>query len=181
MLGKTFESSLDCKKIKPVNPKGNQPWIFSGLTDAEAETFNTSATWCEELTHWQRPWCWESLKAGGEGDARGWDGWMASLIQWTWVWANSGRWWRIGKPGVLQSMGSQRIRHNWATEQQQDIWDQGVGKNGFFWDLSPWYVDGCLLSVFLHGPSSVYVCVLISSSYKDTSYAGLGSTCMISF
>ena len=70
------------------------------------------ATWCEEPTHWERPWCWERLKAG-EGDDRGWDGWMASP---TWVWASSGSWWWTGKPGVLQSMGSQRVRHNWATE-----------------------------------------------------------------
>ena len=65
-----------------------------------------------------KPWCREALKAGGEGDNRGWDGWMASLIQWTWVWANSRRWWRTGRPGILQSMGSQRVGHNWATEQQ---------------------------------------------------------------
>ena len=77
---------------------------------------NILATWCEELTHWKRPWCWERLKAGGEGDDRGWDGWMASS---TWVWANSGRWWRTGKPSVLQSMGSQRVRHDWEAEQQQ--------------------------------------------------------------
>jgi len=74
------------------------------------------ATWCEELIHWERPWCWERLKAGGEGDDRGWDGWMASLTQWTWVWANSRRWWRTGKPGVLQSMGSQIVGHDWETE-----------------------------------------------------------------
>ena len=61
-------------------------------------------------------WCWERLKAGGEVDTRGWDGWMASLTRWTWVWASSESWWRTGKPGVLQSMGSQRVRHNWATE-----------------------------------------------------------------
>ena len=67
---------------------------------------NTLATWCEELTHWKRPWCWARLKAGGEGDDRGWDGWMASLTGWTWVWASSGSWWWTGKPGVLQSMGS---------------------------------------------------------------------------
>ena len=76
---------------------------------------NTLATWYEEPTHWERPWCWERLKAGGEGDDRGWDGWMASLTQWTWVWISSGRWW-TGKPGVLQSMGSQRVGHDWATE-----------------------------------------------------------------
>ena len=78
--------------------------------------FNTLATWCEELTHLKRPWCWERLKAGGEGDARGWDGWMASPTSWTWVWVSSGVWWWTGKPGVLQSMGSHRVGHNWATE-----------------------------------------------------------------
>ena len=71
---------------------------------------------CEELTHWKRLWCWEGLGAGGEGDDRGWDGWMASLTQWTWVWVNSGSWWWTGRPGVLQSMGSQRVGHDWATE-----------------------------------------------------------------
>ena len=80
---------------------------------------NPLATWCKELTHLKRPWCWERLRAGGEGDNRGCDGWMASLTQWTWVWANSGRWWWTGRPGGLQSMGSQRVQHNWANEQQQ--------------------------------------------------------------
>ena len=70
------------------------------------------ATWCKELTHWKRPWCWERLKAGGQGDDRGWDGWMASLTWWTWAWVCSGSWWWIGKPGMLQSMGSQRVRHD---------------------------------------------------------------------
>ena len=74
------------------------------------------STWWEELTHWKRPWCWERLKAGGEGEDRGWDGWMASRTRWAWVWANSGSWWWTGKPGMLQSMGSQRVRHDWATE-----------------------------------------------------------------
>ena len=77
---------------------------------------NTLATWCKELTHWQKPWCWERLKAGGEGDNRGWDGWMASSTQWTWVWANSRSWWWIGRPGILQSTGSQRVGHDWVTE-----------------------------------------------------------------
>ena len=72
--------------------------------------------WCEELTHLKKPWCWERLRAGGEGVDRGWDGWMASLTQWTWVWVNSGSWQWTGRPGVLQFMGSQRVRHNWATE-----------------------------------------------------------------
>ena len=70
----------------------------------------------EELTPWKRPWSWERLKAGGDGDDRGWDGWMASLTQWTWIWANSGNWWWAGKPGELHSIGSQRDGHNWATE-----------------------------------------------------------------
>ena len=77
---------------------------------------NNLATWCEELTHWKRPWGWERLKAGGEGDDRGCDVWRASLTWQMWVWANSGCWWWTGKPGVLQSMGSQRAGHNWATE-----------------------------------------------------------------
>ena len=71
---------------------------------------------CKELTHWKRLCCWEELGARGEGDDRGWDGWMASPTCWTWVWASSGRWQWTGKPGVLQSMGLQRIGHDWVTE-----------------------------------------------------------------
>ena len=74
------------------------------------------ATWCKELTYLKRPWRWERLKAEGEGDNRGWDGWMASPTQWTWVWASFGSWWWTGKPVVLQSMGLQRIGHDWVTE-----------------------------------------------------------------
>ena len=74
------------------------------------------STWCEELTHLKTPWCWERLKTGGDGDDRGWDGWMASPTQWTWVWGSSRCWWWTGKPGVLQSMGSQKVRHEWVTE-----------------------------------------------------------------
>ena len=91
--------------------------------------FNTLATWCEELTHMKRPWCWERLKVGGEGDDKGLDGWMASPTWWTWVWASSGNWWWIVKPAVLQSMGLQRVRHNRATELN---WTEG-GEN----DSSP--------------------------------------------
>ena len=76
------------------------------------------ATWYEELTHLKIPWCWERLKAGGEGDNRGWDGWMASPTQWTWAWVSSGSWWWTGKPGMLQSMGSQRVKHDWVTERK---------------------------------------------------------------
>ena len=77
---------------------------------------NTLTTWCEELTHWKGPWRWERSRAGGEGDNGGWNGWMASLTQWTWVWVGSGGWWWTGKPGVLWFMGLQRVRHNWETE-----------------------------------------------------------------
>ena len=69
-----------------------------------------------QLTHWKRLWCWEGLGARGEGDDRGWDGWMASLTRWTWVWVNSGSWWRTGRPGVLRFMGSQRVGYDWATD-----------------------------------------------------------------
>ena len=78
--------------------------------------FQYFATWCKELTHWKRPWCWERLRAGGEGDNRGWDGWIASPTQWTWVWVDSGSWWWTGRLGMLQSMGLQRVRHDWVTE-----------------------------------------------------------------
>ena len=77
---------------------------------------NTLATWCKELTHWERHWCWERSKAGGEGVNRGWDGWMASLTQRTWVWVNSMSWWWTGRAGMLQSMELQRIGHDWVTE-----------------------------------------------------------------
>ena len=93
---KTLESPLDAKEIKPVNPKGKQPWSWSA---------NTLAIWCKEPTHWNRPWYSERLRVGIEHGNRGWDGWMASLTQWTWVCANSRRWWRTGKAGGLQSMG----------------------------------------------------------------------------
>ena len=86
-------------------PKGNQPWMFTGKTHAEPAS--TLATWCKELTHWKRPWCWERLRAGAEGDNKGWDGWMASPTWWTWDWVISGSWWWTGRPGVLWFMGSQ--------------------------------------------------------------------------
>ena len=96
----------DCKEIQPVHSEGDQPWDFFGRNDAKAET----------PAHWKRLWCWEGLGAGGEGDDRGWDGWMASQTRWTWVWVNSGRWWWTGRPGVLPFMGSQRVGHDWVTE-----------------------------------------------------------------
>ena len=88
VLEKTLENPLDSKEIKPAHPKGNPAWIFIGRTDAEAEAPILHWTWCEEPAHWKRPWCWERLKIGGERGNIGWDGWMVSLTQWTWVWAN---------------------------------------------------------------------------------------------
>ena len=107
VLEKTLESPLPCGEIQPVHSKGNRSWIFIRRIDADAETPILLATRCEELTHWKSPWCWERLETGGEGDDRGWDGWMASLTLWTCVWVSSGCWWWTGRPGVLQSMGSQ--------------------------------------------------------------------------
>ena len=104
VLEKTLESSLDCKEIQPVHPKGNQSWMLIGRTDAEAET---PKLWPPDVKNWLtvKEQCWERLKAGGEGDKRGWDGWMALLTQWTGVWVSSGSWWWTGKAGMLQSMG----------------------------------------------------------------------------
>ena len=114
-LEKTLESPLDCKGIQQVHPKGNQSWIFIGKTDVEAETpILWHLIWRTDSL--ERPWCWERLKAEGEGDDRGWDGWMVSLTQWTWVWASSRSWWWTGRPGMLLAMESQRVGHDWATE-----------------------------------------------------------------
>ena len=103
---------LDSKEIQAVNLKGNQSWIFIGRTDCEAEIL---ILWPPNVNNWltgKKPWCWTRLRAEGEGDDRGWDDWMVSPTQRTWVWGNSGRWWRTGMPGVLQSMGSQAVGHN---------------------------------------------------------------------
>ena len=114
-VGEDSWESLGLQGIQPVHPKGYQSWIFIGRTDAEAETPILWPPDAKNIT-WKRPWCWKRLKTEGEGDNRGWDGWMASLIQWTWVWVNSGSWWWTGRPGVLQSLGLQTDGHDWATE-----------------------------------------------------------------
>ena len=100
-------------------------WYWSWSSD-------TLATWCEELTHWKTPWYWERLKTGGEGDDRGWDSWMASPTWWTWVWVNSGSWWWAGRPHVLQSMESQRVRHDWVTKQN---WKWDVSYSSIKWRI----------------------------------------------
>ena len=116
VLEKTLESPLDCKEIQPVHPKGAQSWVFIGRTDVEAETPILWSPDAESRLIWKKPWFWERWKAGGEVDDRGWDGWMASPTQWTWVWVNSGSWWWTGRPGVLWFMELQRVRQDWATE-----------------------------------------------------------------
>ena len=115
--------------------KGNQSWIFIGRTDAEAEA---PIIWPpNKLTHWKRSWCWEGLRAGEDGGNRDRNGWMASLTQWTWIWASSGTWWRTGKTGILSSMGLQKIGHNWVTKQQE------LGNAIHLWHSS-WYSGlGC--------------------------------------
>ena len=96
--------------LKEISPEYSlKDWCWSWSS-------NTLATWWEELPPWKRPWCWERLKVGGEGDDGGWHGWMASPTWWTRVWVNSGCWWWTGRPGMLQSMGLQRVRHGWVTE-----------------------------------------------------------------
>ena len=116
VLEKTLASPLDCKEIQPVHPKGDQSWVFIGRTDGEAET---PVLWPPDVKSWlilKRPWYWERLRAGEEGDNRGWDGWIASPTQRTWVWVDSGSLWWTGRSGVLRFMGLQRVGHDWATE-----------------------------------------------------------------
>ena len=110
MLKRTLEISLDCMEIQPVHPKGNEFWIFIGRTDAEAEI---PILWPPDVKNWLI-WKDSDARKDWRHDARGWDGWMASLTRWRWVWVGSGSWWWTGKPGVPQSMGSQRVRHNSA-------------------------------------------------------------------
>ena len=114
LLEKTLESPLDCKETQPVNPKGNNSWIFTGglMLKLKLQHFDhlmRRADSFEKILMLKR------LKVEGEGDNRGWGGWMASLTLWTWVWASSGSWWWIVKSGVLQSMVSQRVGHDWVT------------------------------------------------------------------
>ena len=117
VLEKTLESPLDCKEIQPVHSEGDQPWDSFGRNDAKAETL---VLWPPHVKSWLigKDWCWEGLGAGGEGDNWGWDGWMASLTRWTWVWVNSGCWWWTGRPGVLRSWGCKESdtteRLNWT-------------------------------------------------------------------
>ena len=118
VLEKTLENPLDCKEIQPVHPKGDQSWVFLGRTEVEAET---PIFWPPHAKSWLigkdpdagKDWRQEEKAMT---DHRGWDDWMASPTQWTWVWVNSRSWWWTGRPGVLWFMGLQRVRHDWTTE-----------------------------------------------------------------
>ena len=130
VLEKTFESPLDCKEIKPVNPKGNQPWIFIGRTSAD-----TPILWSPDTKRWltgEDPHTGKDWRQEEKG-MTGLNGWIASLTWCTWVWASSGSWWRTRKPGVLQSTGSQRVGHDWVTEQQlcPVRWHSILSQHGF--------------------------------------------------
>ena len=131
VLEKTLESPLESKEIKPVNAKGNQPWIFIRRTDAEV--VNTLATWCQELVHWKRNWFLERLRAGGEGGDRRWDGWMASPTQWTWVWANSGNSEGQVSTACCTPWGH-RVRYD-LTTQQQCVFSQSTSCFLLSWHL----------------------------------------------
>ena len=131
VLEKTLESPLNYKEIQPIHPKGNQSWIFIGRTDAKAEA---PILWPPDSKNWfirKDPDARKDWRQEGEGDNRGWDGWMASPTQWTWVWASSGSWWWTGKHDELQSIGSQRVWHNWVVsttirEFAQYIWPRNT-------------------------------------------------------
>ena len=124
----------------PTSPSGRRSVLGVHWKDwCWSWNSSTLATWCKELTHWKRPWCWEGLEAGGEGDDRGWDDWMTSLTRWTWVWVNSGSWWWTGRPGMQQFMGSQRVRHDWATELNWTVMFNSSEKN---W-IATWMISRC--------------------------------------
>ena len=132
---KTLESPLDYKEIKLVHPKGNQPWIFTERTAAEAEAPILWLSDANSQLTGKDPY-WERLRAGGEGGDRGWDGWMASPTQWTRAWANSRKQWGTEKPGVLQSMELQRVGHDLATEKQQVNDNNSARFTALLWRLN---------------------------------------------
>ena len=116
VLEKTLKSPLDCKEIQTVHPKGNQSWMFIGRTNVEAKTPILWPTDAKRWLIWKDPDAEKDWRQEEKGMIKGWDGWMASPTQWTWVWVSYGSWWWTGRPGMLQSMGLQRVRPDWATE-----------------------------------------------------------------
>ena len=140
MLEKTLESPLDCKEIQPVNPKGNQSWLFIERANPEAEA---PILWLPDVKNWligKDPDPGKDWRLEEKGDYRGWDGWMSPLTQWTWVWASSGSWWWTEKPGMLQSMGLWRLRHDWVTELNWELYTMFcfIGVNFKFIWLCTW-------------------------------------------
>jgi len=171
----TLESPLDCKEIQPVHSEADPPWDFFGRNDTKAET---PVLWPPHAKSWLtgNDWCWEGLRARGDGDDRGWDGWMASLTRWTWVWVNSGSWWWTGRPGVLRFMGSQRVGHDWVTD--------------LIWTVSRWQV--CPIGSWCHcettslslwcpfSPLPIVTCYLRSPRHMCTSLEqGLQEVCSV--
>ena len=157
VLEKTLESPLDWSNKEIQGDPTSQSWRKSVLNIHWKDwcwswNSNTLATWCEELTHWKGLWCWERLKAGAEGDDRRWNGWMASAVRCTWVWVGSGSWWWTGRPGMLQSMGSQRVRHNWTTEL---YWMCLKGSHCIYSQTCPAFSDNSRIII-----SSIYTWVL---------------------
>ena len=132
-VGEDLESPLDCKEIQPVHPKGDQSWVFIGKNDAKAET---PVLWPPHAKSWligKDPDAGRGWGAGGEGDDRGWDGWMASLTRWMWVWVNSRSWWWTGRPGMLRFMGQKEsdttewlnwTKLNWKKPYSQTLYNQ---------------------------------------------------------
>ena len=125
VLEKTLESPLDCKEIQPVHPEEDQSWVCIGRTDAATKT---PILWPPDAKSWL---LWKDPDAGKDWGQeqkgwREWNGWMASPTQWTWIWVNAGSWWWTGRPGMLQSMGSQRVRHDWVTELNWILWKRKI-------------------------------------------------------
>ena len=149
---------------------------------------STLATWCKELTHLKRPWCWERLKAGGERDDRGWDGWMASPTWWTWVLVDSGSWWWTGRPGMLWFMGSQRVGHDWETELNWTLIEKphiGTSMDShswvepFIWLIKPPDKWTKPTGTFLASPAPAKYCqgILHDATWSTVADCGLNSSC----
>ena len=146
VLEKTLESPLDCKEIRPVNPTGNQAWIFIERSDAESET---PILWPPDVKN-----CLKLARIEGRR-RKGWDGCMASLTQRTWIWVNSGSWWWTGKPGVMQSMGLKRV-----------VCDRATGLNWYFRNQSMCILISIPHSSWQLNSNSLYGCAIIFLNFS---------------